>query len=148
MLGQLQDAPRDAAHYSSASPAPAWSRSAEVRRQRRRSRGSLPKLQVITRAMTVQAGSRGAEAERPRLRGALTSRGRAHPGTSGLAAATFYWRERNREVDFVCAKRRITAIEVKAGRSSEARPAWTLRRIIKPQRGCSSVVTASPEQFC
>jgi predicted AAA+ superfamily ATPase len=33
----------------------------------------------------------------------------------------FYWRERNREVDFVVrAKRRLTAIEVKSGRRRDA----------------------------
>ena len=35
----------------------------------------------------------------------------------------FYWRDRNREVDFVVrAGRTVTAIEVKSGRSGEAQP--------------------------
>ena len=48
----------------------------------------------------------------------------------------FYWRERNREVDFVVrAGRRLTAIEVKSGRAAEALPGMAaFAAVFKPQR--------------
>lgn len=52
------------------------------------------------------------------------------------ACELFYWRERNREVDFVVrAGRRVTAIEVKSGRTREAQPGLSaFAAAFKPQR--------------
>jgi predicted AAA+ superfamily ATPase len=48
----------------------------------------------------------------------------------------FYWRERNREVDFVLrAGKRVTAIEVKSGRGRDALPGVSaFRESFRPQR--------------
>ena len=48
----------------------------------------------------------------------------------------FYWRERNREVDFVVrAGRRLTAIEVKSGRAGDTLPGMeAFAAAFKPQR--------------
>ncbi len=48
----------------------------------------------------------------------------------------FYWRERNREVDFVVrAGRKLTAIEVKSGRASEVLPGMqAFKEAFKPDR--------------
>ncbi len=88
-----------------------------------RRRGSSPKLQVLNTAlMTAQSGLDPPEAmSDPEFRGRLIeSAVGAH-----LARATitgigelYYWRERNREVDFVTRMgRMVTAIEVKSGRT-------------------------------
>ena len=88
-----------------------------------RSRASSPKLQVLDTALfSAMAGYRYEEAQADREHwGRLTeSAVGAHLAN---AAATgkfelFYWRERNREVDFVVrAGRRLIAIEVKSGRA-------------------------------
>jgi predicted AAA+ superfamily ATPase len=88
-----------------------------------RMRGSSPKLQVLDMALfSAMAGYRYEEAQADREHwGRLTeSAVGAHLAN---AAATgkfklFYWRERNREVDFVVrAGRRLIAIEVKSGRA-------------------------------
>jgi predicted AAA+ superfamily ATPase len=87
-----------------------------------RSRGSSPKLQVLNTAlMTAQSGL-----TLPEARGEPDSWGRltesaigAHLANAAAAGVceVFYWRERNREVDFVVrAGRRLVAIEVKSGR--------------------------------
>ena len=88
-----------------------------------RSRASSPKLQELDTALfSAMAGYRYEEAQADREHwGRLTeSAVGAHLAN---AAATgkfelFYWRERNREVDFVVrAGRRLIAIEVKSGRA-------------------------------
>ena len=90
-----------------------------------RSRGSSPKLQVLNTAlMTTVTGLSFDEARADReFMGRLTeSAVGAHLANAAAAreCELFYWRERNREVDFVVtAGRRVVAIEVKSGRSRE-----------------------------
>ena len=93
-----------------------------------RRRGSSPKLQVLNTAlMTALSGLTLAEA---RADGEFW--GRLVESAVGVHLANaaaggdvdvFYWRNRNREVDFVVrAGRRLAAIEVKSGRARNARP--------------------------
>ena len=90
-----------------------------------RSRGSIPKLQVLNTAlMTAQSGMTFEEA---RTHGEFWGRlvesaVGAHLANAAMTGACelFYWRDRNREVDFVVrAGRKVTAIEVKSGRTRE-----------------------------
>jgi hypothetical protein len=90
-----------------------------------RQRGSSPKLMVLNTALlTAQAGTTFATA---RADGELWGRivesavGAHLVNAAALAAfEVFYWRDRNREVDFVVRSRdRLTAIEVKSGRSRD-----------------------------
>jgi hypothetical protein len=93
-----------------------------------RQRGSSPKLQVFNTALL--AAQSGLTLEQGRADAAFW--GRVVESAVGAhlanAAATgvcelFYWRDRNREVDFVTrAGRTVTAIEVKSGRTREALP--------------------------
>jgi len=93
-----------------------------------RSRGSSPKLQVLNTAlMTAQSGLTLAQARRdPAYWGRLVeSAVGAHLANAAACGACelFYWRDRNREVDFVVRSgRTLTAIEVKSGRTREAQP--------------------------
>jgi hypothetical protein len=93
-----------------------------------RQRGSSPKLQVLNTAlMTAQSGFSPEEARRDReFHGRLVeSAVGAHLASGAVAGACelFYWRERNREVDFVLrAGKRLVAIEVKSGRAPHALP--------------------------
>jgi predicted AAA+ superfamily ATPase len=88
-----------------------------------RSRGSSPKLQVLDTALfSAMAGYRFEEALTDREHwGRLTeSAVGAHLANAAASGhcELFYWRERNREVDFVVrAGRRLIAIEVKSGRA-------------------------------
>ena len=93
-----------------------------------RQRGSSPKLQVLNTALlTAQSGlsldeARGDRAFWGRL---VESAVGAHLANAAAADRfeLFYWRERNREVDFVIrAGRRLTAIEVKSGRAPDTQP--------------------------
>lgn len=90
-----------------------------------RQRGSSPKLQVLNMALvSAQSGLTFEEARRN-----TTYWGRVVESAVGAhlanAAASgncelFYWRDRNREVDFVAKiARSVTAIEVKSGRSRD-----------------------------
>lgn len=93
-----------------------------------RQRGSSPKLQVFNTALL--AAQSGLTLKQARADAAFW--GRVVESAVGAhlanAAATgvcelFYWRDRNREVDFVTrAGRTVTAIEVKSGRTREALP--------------------------
>jgi predicted AAA+ superfamily ATPase len=133
MLGQLQDAGNTVtlAHYldllAGAGMITGLDKyaGAEVRR-----RAASPKLQVFNTAlMTAQAPRPFAEA-----RGDTAYWGRLVESAVGAhlanaqAAGTlqlFYWRDRNREVDFVArAGRQVVAIEVKSGRERDT-PAGT-----------------------
>lgn len=108
---------------------------------RARRRGSSPKLQVLNTAlMTAQSGISVEE-----MRGDPESWGRlvesavgAHLANAAAAGGceVYYWRERNREVDFVVrAGRRLTAIEVKSGKAPHALPGITaFTRAFKPWR--------------
>jgi len=144
MLGQLHDAGNTTtlAHYldlltgaGMLAGIPKFSRS-QVR-----SRASSPKLQVLNTAlMTAQAGLSLAEATAdPEFWGRLVeSAVGAHlANTAALGDCTlFYWRERNREVDFVIRSgRTVVAIEVKSGRARDALPGLSaFSEAFKPKR--------------
>jgi hypothetical protein len=91
-----------------------------------RSRGSSPKLQVFNTAlMTAQSGLSPADArEDPEFWGRLSeSAVGAHLANAAAAGRceVFYWRDGNREVDFVLrAGRVVVGIEVKSGRPRPA----------------------------
>jgi hypothetical protein len=128
MLGQLQDAGNTTtlAHYLELLAAAGMVTGLQkFAGQAVRSRGSSPKLQVLdTALMSAQSGLTLEE-----VRGDPAHWGRWVESAVGAhlanAAATgtvelFYWRERNREVDFVVRRgRTLTAIEVKSGRLRE-----------------------------
>ena len=106
-----------------------------------RSRGSIPKLQVLNTAlMTAQSGLAFEEARADReFRGRLTeSAVGAHLANAAATGACelFYWRERNREVDFVVrAGRTLAAVEVKSGRARDAQPGLdAFAEAFKPKR--------------
>lgn len=90
-----------------------------------RQRGSSPKLQVLdTALLSALSGYTLAQARADHeFWGRMTeSAVGAHLANAAAAGACelFYWRERNREVDFVVrAGRRVTAIEVTTGRKRE-----------------------------
>jgi predicted AAA+ superfamily ATPase len=93
-----------------------------------RQRGSSPKLQVLNTAlMGAQSGITLPEAKKePGLWGRMVESAigahLANAGAAGLCEV-FYWRDRNREVDFVVrAGKTITVIEVKSGRKRESLP--------------------------
>jgi len=93
-----------------------------------RQRGSSPKLQVMNTAlMTATAGLAPDEARvdrefQGRLVESAVGTHLANAAARG-ACELFYWRERNREVDFVArAGKTLTAIEVKSGRRRDALP--------------------------
>jgi hypothetical protein len=93
-----------------------------------RSRGSIPKLQVLNTAlMTAQSGMTldEARADREFWGRLVESAVGAHLANAAATGACelFYWRERNREVDFVVrAGRALAAIEVKSARAGETLP--------------------------
>lgn len=146
MLGQLQDAGNATtlAHYlellDGAGMMTGLQKFAggEARR-----RGSIPKLQVLNTAlMTAQSGWSFREAREDRVFwgrlvesavGAHLANARASEGI-----AVQYWREQNREVDFIARTgRTVLAIEVKSGRDRDARSglaafgvSWHPRRLL------------------
>jgi len=144
MIGQLQDAGNTTtlAHYlellGAAGMLTGFSKYAgEVVR----SRGSSPKLQVFdTALLSALSGYRFEEAQADReYWGRLTeSAVGAHLANAAAAGKceVFYWRDRNREVDFVVrAGRRLTAIEVKSGRAREVlRGMQAFNEAFKPDR--------------
>jgi len=129
MLGQLQDAGNTTtlAHYldllAGAAMVCGLSKYAgDVAR----SRGSSPKLQVLNTAlMGATSGLTLAEARTDtefwgRLVESAVGAHLANAAAAG-SCSVWYWRERNREVDFIVqAGRRVTAIEVKSGRTPQA----------------------------
>lgn len=129
MLGQLQDVGNTVtlAHYLDLlSGAGMLTGLQKVAGRAVRQRGSSPKLQVLNTAlMTAQFGLSPQEARADReFRGRLIeSAVGAHlaNAAAGGACEVLYWRERNREVDFVLrAGRAVAAIEVKSGRAPSA----------------------------
>jgi predicted AAA+ superfamily ATPase len=131
MLGQLQDAGNSTtlAHYLDLLGGaglivgvPKFA-GAEVRQ-----RGSSPKLQVLNTAlMTAQSGLSPEQARSDRaFWGRLVeSAVGAHLANDAITSGfeLFYWRDRNREVDFVTRRRdQLTALEVKSGRTPETLP--------------------------
>ena len=131
MLGQLQDAGNTTtlAHYldflAGAGMLVGLQKysGAAVRR-----RSSSPKLQVLNTAlMTAGSGLTLTQARAdPELWGRLVESAVGAHLANAAAAGTcevFYWRERNREVDFVVRKGgAVTAIEVKSGRARGTPP--------------------------
>ncbi len=144
MLGQLQDAGNTVtlAHYLELLAAAGMVTGLpKYAGQVVRSRGSSPKLQVLNTAlMTAQSGLTSAEAHADReFRGRLVESAVGAHLANAAAAGTcevFYWRERNREVDFVVrAGRMLTAIEVKSGRTREMPPGLAaFAEAFKPDR--------------
>ncbi|MFN2378528.1 MAG: ATP-binding protein [Candidatus Binatia bacterium] len=131
MLGQLQDAGNTVtlAHYLELlTGAGMLTGLQKYAGQAARQRGSSPKLQVLNTALlTAQSGLSPQEAREDReFRGRLVeSAVGAHLANAAAAGVCelFYWRERNREVDFVLrAGRVVVAVEVKSGRAPEAFP--------------------------
>jgi hypothetical protein len=129
MLGQLQDAGNTTtlAHYLDLlSAAGMVTGLQKFAGGAARQRGSSPKLHVFNTAlMSAQSGF---TLETARADGSLWGRmvesavgaHLANAAAAGLCDL-FYWRDRNCEVDFVVlAGRRLTAIEVKSGRTREA----------------------------
>ena len=128
MLGQLQDAGNTTtlAHYLDLlAGAGMVTGLQKFTGETVRSRGSSPKLQVLNTAlMTAQSGFTLKEARADReFWGRLTESAvgayLANAAAAGLCEL-FYWRDRNREVDFVVRVGRfVTAIEVKSGRTRD-----------------------------
>jgi uncharacterized protein len=131
MLGQLQDAGNTTtlAHYLDLLAAAGMVTGLpKFAGQTVRQRSSSPKLQVLNTAlMSAQAGYTFDEARLdPEYWGRLVeSAVGAHLANAWLAGdiELFYWRDRNREVDFVVKSRRsLSAIEVKSGAVRESQP--------------------------
>ena len=93
-----------------------------------RRRGSSPKLQVFNTALMTAPSELTlieARADREFWGRLVESAVGAHlvNAAAGGVCKVFYWRDRNREVDFVvCKGRKSTAIEVKSGRARDTRP--------------------------
>lgn len=131
MLGQLQDAGNTVtlAHYLDLVGAAGMVTGLpKFAGQAARSRGSSPKLQVLNTAlMTAQSGYTidQARADREFWGRLVESAVGAHlaNAAAGGVCDVFYWRDRNREVDFVVrAGSMLTAIEVKSGRAPDVQP--------------------------
>ncbi len=131
MLGQLQDAGNTTtlAHYLELLAAAGMVTGLQkFAGDRVRRRGSSPKLQVFNTALlTAQSGLTPREARTdPEFRGRLVeSAVGAHLANAAAAGVCelFYWRDRNREVDFVVRSgRSVIAIEVKSGRRRDKLP--------------------------
>lgn len=124
MTGQLQDAGNTTtlAHYLDLlSAAGMVAGLQKYAGDKARQRGSSPKLQVLNTAlMTAQSELTPDEvARQPEVKGRLVESAiGAHLANAAAAGECelFYWRENNREVDFVVKSGRfLTAIEVKSG---------------------------------
>src|SRR6266566_3617610 len=144
MLGQLQDAGNSTtlAHYldllaGAGMVCGLQKFAAEAVRQR----ASSPKLQVFNTAlMTAQSGysRKEARADREYWGRLVESAVGAHLANAAAAGEceVFYWRERGVEVDFIVRSgRQLTAIEVKSGRTPNARAGLAaFSEAFKPQR--------------
>jgi uncharacterized protein len=134
MLGQLHDAGNTTtlAHYLELlGGAGLLTGLSKFARRSVRQRGSSPKLQVLnTSLMSTQSGLSFKEAKQDReFWGRLVESAiGAHLANAAAAGQCelFYWRDGNREVDFVArAGSALTAIEVKSGRSRDTSPGLT-----------------------
>lgn len=144
MIGQLQDAGNTTtlAHYLDLlAGAGMVTGLQKYAGDEARSRGSSPKLQVLNTAlMTAQSGMTPAAARADRaFWGRLTeSAVGAHLANAAAIGSCelFYWRDRNREVDFVVrCGRQVTAIEVKSGRTRDDLPGLAaFSAAFKPKR--------------
>lgn len=144
MIGQLQDARNTTtlAHYLDLLAAAGMLTGLQkYAGETVRQRGSSPKFQVLNTAlMTAFTGLslRQARAD-PEFWGRLVESAiGAHLANAAAAGVCelFYWRDRNREVDFVARSgRTLTAIEVKSGRAPEALPGLeAFAEAFKPKR--------------
>ncbi len=131
MLGQLQDAGNTTtlAHYLELlAGAGMLTGLQKYAGSAARSRGSSPKLQVLNTAlMTAVLGFTPVEVHVQRELWGRIVESAVGAHLAGAAAAgecsLYYWRDRNREVDFVVENgRRLVAIEVKSGRRPDALP--------------------------
>ena len=131
MLGQLQDAGNTTtlAHYLELlSGAGMVVGLPKYSGGRARQRGSSPKLQVMNTALMTAPSSipfGQAQEDRDFWGRLVESAVGAHlvNALRGTNAEVFYWRERNREVDFVVKSGRVTvAIEVKSGSTKQVIP--------------------------
>jgi len=144
MIGQLQDAGNTVtlAHYLELlSAAGMLTGLQKYAGAMVRQRSSSPKLQVRNNAlMTAQSGLTLREARAdPEFWGRVVeSAVGAHLANAAAIGACqlFYWRDRNREVDFVTRTgRTLSAIEVKSGRSPDAQPGLVaFAAMFKPRR--------------
>jgi len=144
MLGQLQDAGNATtlAHYLDLLAGAGMVMGLQkYARDASRQRGSSPKLQVLNTALlTAMSGITLDEARSDReFWGRLVeSAVGAHLANAATAGecTLYYWRERNREVDFVVkAGRQLTAIEVKSGRAPQVHAGMAeFAAAFKPQR--------------
>ena len=131
MLGQLQDAGNTTtlAHYldllAGAGMLTGLQQYAGAAARRR---SSSPKLQVLNTALMTSGSGltlEQARTDREFWGRLVESAVEAHLANAAAAGACqiFYWRDRNREVDFVVsAGRTLTAIEVKSGRTQQSLP--------------------------
>jgi predicted AAA+ superfamily ATPase len=144
MLGQLQDAGNTTtlAHYLELLGAAGLLTGLSKYAGRAvRQRGSSPKLQVLNTAlMTATSDLTPQEARADgefwgRLVESAVGAHLANAAQTGVCDL-FYWRDRNREVDFIVrAGRTLTAIEVKSGRTRDARPGLSaFAEAFRPQR--------------
>ena len=96
-----------------------------------RSRASSPKLQVLNTALVSASGNLSfaeAKADRQTWGRLIESAIGAYLANAAVSSDIdlFYWRDRNREVDFVLRRgRTLVAIEVKSGLKSSALPGMT-----------------------
>ncbi len=144
MIGQLQDAGNTTtlAHYLELlSAAGMLTGIPKYAGEVVRSRGSSPKLQVLDTALfSAMAGYRFEEAQADREHWGRLTESAVGAHLANAAAADkfelFYWRERNREVDFVVrAGRKLIAIEVKSGRAQDVLPGMqAFNEAFKPDR--------------
>lgn len=144
MLGQLQDAGNATtlAHYLDLLAAAGMVTGLQkFAGGAARSRGSIPKLQVLNTAlMTAQSGLALEDARADgEFWGRLTeSAVGAHlaNAAAGGVCELYYWRERNREVDFVArAGRVLSAIEVKSARARDVQSGLdAFSEAFKPKR--------------
>lgn len=131
MLGQLQDAGNTVtlAHYLELLAAAGMLTGLpKYAGDTARSRASSPKLQVFNTALSsalsgLTLSETRSDAERwGRVVESAVGAHLANAAATG-ACELFYWRDRNREVDFILrAGRTLTAIEVKSGRAASALP--------------------------
>jgi predicted AAA+ superfamily ATPase len=144
MLGQLQDAGNTTtlAHYLDLlSGAGMLTGLQKYTAEAVRTRGSSPKLQVLNTALMTAPSALTLEAARAdreywgRLVESTVGAHLANAAASGRCEA-FYWRDKNREVDYVIRTGGVlTAIEVKSGRTRNARPGLAaFAQIWKPKR--------------
>jgi uncharacterized protein len=144
MQGQLQDAGNTTtlAHYLDLLRSAGMVRGlGKFAKPGQRSRASSPKLQVMNNAlMTAQSGVHLEEAleDRPFWGRLVESALGAHLANAAATGCCelFYWRERNREVDFVLRSgETLVALEIKSGSRTSSLPGMSeFARSFHPQR--------------